>query len=349
MFDKMSEKLISNRSDLQFVPESYILPPGTRPGNTQVSVMEVIPVIDFQLLGTNRPQLIKQIIEASQEFGFFQLINHGVEDNLLHKVLDVANEFFEQPYEDKASMYSEDVEQSCRLYTSIDYNKEKVHFWRDNLRHPCHPLEQHIHFWPQKPPQYREVVGSYSVEARKLSILLLDLIGEGLGLESGFFGDELTEVQVMGINYYPPCPDPSLTLGLPKHSDVNLITLLLQGEEVHGLQVLKDGQWLAVEPVPNAFVVNIGHTLQIISNGKLGSAEHRVMTNEKVSRTTVGSFIHPSSNYLVEPAKALLDRDCSSSPLFRAFVYKDFVSTYVTNTHEGVPPLEPHKIQPRSI
>ncbi|XP_024168016.2 protein DOWNY MILDEW RESISTANCE 6 [Rosa chinensis] len=259
----MSEKLISNRSDLQFVPESYILPPGTRPGNTQVSVLEVIPVIDFQLLGTNRPQLIKQIIEASQKFGFFQLINHGVEDNLLHKVLDVANEFFEQPYEDKASMYSEDVEQSCRLYTSIDYNKEKVHFWRDNLRHPCHPLEQHIHFWPQKPPQYREVVGSYSVEARKLSILLLDLIGEGLGLESEFFGDELTEVQLMGINYYPPCPDPSLTLGLPKHSDVNLITLLLQGEEVHGLQVLKDGQWLAVEPVPNAFVVNIGHTLQV--------------------------------------------------------------------------------------
>ncbi|PRQ25888.1 putative flavanone 3-dioxygenase [Rosa chinensis] len=301
--------LISNRSDLQFVPESYILPPGTRPGNTQVSVLEVIPVIDFQLLGTNRPQLIKQIIEASQKFGFFQvynilnfgeilwylyvyntlmyrsdnnfvvivvnrvifwvilvllqLINHGVEDNLLHKVLDVANEFFEQPYEDKASMYSEDVEQSCRLYTSIDYNKEKVHFWRDNLRHPCHPLEQHIHFWPQKPPQYREVVGSYSVEARKLSILLLDLIGEGLGLESEFFGDELTEVQLMGINYYPPCPDPSLTLGLPKHSDVNLITLLLQGEEVHGLQVLKDGQWLAVEPVPNAFVVNIGHTLQV--------------------------------------------------------------------------------------
>ncbi|PRQ25887.1 putative aminocyclopropanecarboxylate oxidase [Rosa chinensis] len=37
----------------------------------------------------------------------------------------------------------------------------------------------------------------------------------------------------------------------------------IQGEEVHGLQVLKDGQWLAVEPVPNAFVVNIGHMLQV--------------------------------------------------------------------------------------
>ena len=65
----------------------------------------------------------------------------------------------------------------------------------------------------------------------------------------------------MSIGHYPPCPDPSLTLGLPKHSDINLITLLLQ--EMEGLQVLKDGQWLAIKPLPNAFVVNIGHTLQV--------------------------------------------------------------------------------------
>jgi isopenicillin N synthase-like dioxygenase len=105
------------------------------------------------------------------------------------------------------------------------------------------------------PLVYSEVVGSYSTEARKL-----DLIGEGLGLESGYFWDELNQVQFMSINHYPRCLDPSLTLGLPKHCDPNLITLVLQGE-VHGLQVFKDGQWLAVEPLPNAFVVNIGYML----------------------------------------------------------------------------------------
>ena len=108
-----------------------------------------------------------------------------------------------------------------------------------------------------------EVIGSYSVEVRKLSLYLLDLISKGLGLEPGYFLDatELTEVQTMSIGHYPPCPDPSLTLGLPKHSDINLITLVLQ--EMEGLQVLKDGQWLAIKPLPNAFVVNIGHTLQV--------------------------------------------------------------------------------------
>ena len=109
---------------------------------------------------------------------------------------------------------------------------------------------------------FREVVGSYSAELRKLSLWLLGLICEGLGLECGYFRDEFSQVQLMAINHYPPCPDPFLTLGLPKHSDLNLITLLLQGE-VHGLQVFEDRQWLAVEPLPNAFVVNIGHMLQL--------------------------------------------------------------------------------------
>ncbi|XP_004292202.1 PREDICTED: hyoscyamine 6-dioxygenase-like isoform X2 [Fragaria vesca subsp. vesca] len=332
------EKLISHRSNLQSVPQLYILPPETRPGNTQVLIFETIPVIDFLQLGTDRAELIKQVTRAAQEFGFFQLINHGVPDTLLDKVLNVANEFFELPGEDKESVYSENPMQSCRLYTSIDYMRERVHYWRDVLRHPCHPLEEHIQFWPQKPPQYRDVVGSYSVEVRKLGLCLLDLISEGLGLESGFFVGELSQVQIMATNHYPLCPDPSLTLGLPKHSDVNLITLLIQGE-VSGLQVLKDEQWLTVQPVPNAFVVNIGHILQIISNGKLCSAEHRVVTNEKSSRTTVASYINPSFNCQIEPAKALLAED-SSAPLYRAFAYKDFLRTYVTDTHQGVPPLE---------
>ncbi|KAL4596416.1 hypothetical protein ACB092_12G162900 [Castanea dentata] len=111
---------------------------------------------------------------------------------------------------------------------------------------------------------------------------------------------------------------------------INLITFLLQGES-HGLQVLKDGQWLAVEPLPNAFVVNVGHML------------HLVVTNKKVARTTVTSFIHPSNNCRIEPAKVLLSD--YSPPLYRYFVYKDFPRTYIADTHDRVPPLEAYKIQ----
>ena len=219
----------------------------------------------------------------------------------MNDTMSVLKEFFEMPAEDKASLYSEDLEKRCRLYTSgLYYSKEKVHLWRDSLRHSCHPLEECMKFWPEKPTSYRqalhslidgvyelvlinyhfsysfpfrssidnsllnyrEVVATYSVEAKKLGLRILELLSEGLGLESGYFGSKLTEAQLLVVNHYPPRPDPSLTLGIPKHCDPNLITILLQGD-VHGLQVFKDGEWIGVEPLPNAFVVNIGHQLQV--------------------------------------------------------------------------------------
>ncbi|XP_062102313.1 flavanone 3-dioxygenase 2-like [Humulus lupulus] len=332
------EKLLSTKRDMKFVPEAYIMPPDTRPGNTKVPICENIPVIDLKADPT---KLSHQILDACKEFGFFQLINHGVPEKMLRDVLEVTKEYFKLPAEDKAIMFSDDINQSSRLHTSMDYTKEQLHYWRDALKHPCHPLEKHIQSWPQKPPQYREVMGPYSVEVRNLSLCLLDLISKGLGLEPGYFSQESEQFEVrMSVNHYPPCPDPSLTLGLPKHADVVLLTLLLQ--QMNGLQILKDGQWLAVEPLPNAFVVNIGHTLEIISNGKLRSVEHRVVTNQKLGRTTISSFILPCQGYQVEPGKGLIKDD--SPPLYKSFIFKDFLATYITDTCQRKSPLDRYKL-----
>ncbi|KAF4387183.1 hypothetical protein G4B88_024755 [Cannabis sativa] len=261
------EKLLSTKRELKFVPECYKLPPDCRPGNTIVPICEFIPVIDFK---EEQPKLIHQIIHASKQYGFFQLINHGVEEKLLKDVLDVAKEFFELPGDEEKERLCCDMNHvklnNRKLLTSIDYMNESLHYWRDALRLPCLPLQNNIQFWPQKPPIFREVIGSYSVEVRKLSMRILDLISKGLGLENGYFYNksELCNVHIITLNHYPPCPDPSLTLGLPKHSDPNLITLLLQ--QMDGLQILKDQQWFALKPFPNAFVVNVGHILEVIIN-----------------------------------------------------------------------------------
>ncbi|GFZ13541.1 hypothetical protein Acr_23g0019260 [Actinidia rufa] len=281
------DKLISNKgSTIQSaVPESYILPPERRP--SVVPPCKTIPVIDLQGLDQDPADLIQQIIKASQEYGFFQLTNHGVSEELMQDVLVVGKEFYDLPVKEKE----------------------------------------------------REVFGSYSIEVRKLGLLLLDLICEGLGLEYGYFGGELSQGLLMSINHYPLCPDPSLVLGLPKHGDPYLLTLLNQGH-VAGLQVLKNEQWLAVEPLPNAFVVNINHMLQIISNGKLKSADHRVVPSSDVARTTVVTFISPSKDSLIEPAKSLLVNK-SSPPLYKSFRFIDFLHAYITDvTGEGKDPLE---------
>lgn len=98
---------------------------------------------------------------------------------------------------------------------------------------------------------------------RGLGIELLRLLCEGMGLRPDYFERDLTAGDVIiNVNHYPPCPDPSLTLGLPPHCDRNLITLLLQGD-VFGLQVSYNGDWINVDPVPDAFVVNFGHLLEV--------------------------------------------------------------------------------------
>lgn len=270
------------------------------------------------------------------------MINHGVSEDLINDTMKVAKDFYDLPDEEKAKLYSLEPSNPCKLYSSgYNFDNEKLHFWRDNLRHPSHPLDKWIHLWPEKPTNYRDVVGKYSLEVRKLSLRMLDLICEGLGLKPGYFEYELSGGQLMVINHYPRCPDPSLTLGLPKHADPNLITVLLQGS-VYGLQVFKNGEWLGVEPLPHAFVVNIGHQLQIISNGKLRSAEHRAVTNSREARTTIVSFILPSPDTIVEPAKSIIDTGVA---LYRTSKFVDFMKFYEENKGDTETMMEAYKIK----
>jgi isopenicillin N synthase-like dioxygenase len=110
---------------------------------------------------------------------------------------------------------------------------------------------------------YREEVGEYSTSVRGLVLRLLEAISESLGLERDHIGKALGKhAQHMALNYYPPCPQPELTYGLPGHTDPNLITVLLQ-DDVPGLQVLDNGKWIAVNPIPNTFIINIGDQMQV--------------------------------------------------------------------------------------
>lgn len=70
-------------------------------------------------------------------------------------------------------------------------------------------------------------------------------------------------VQSVRMNYYPPCPEPDMTIGFTAHSDADALTILFQLSDVQGLQIRKDGRWIPVEPLPNAFVCNIGDIMEV--------------------------------------------------------------------------------------
>lgn len=106
-------------------------------------------------------------------------------------------------------------------------------------------------------------MAEYCRNVRGLAVRLLEYISESLGLEGDYMNKALGKHgQHMAINYYPTCPQPELTYGLPGHADPNVITVLLQ-DDVAGLQVLNNGKWVAVKPIPHTFIVNIADQIQV--------------------------------------------------------------------------------------
>ncbi|KAL1830936.1 hypothetical protein DCAR_0100893 [Daucus carota subsp. sativus] len=323
-----SDLLVSSWcKNVKSLPADYIMPPEKR--TTDFSVSKDIPVLDLgQEAGRGRSALIQQIIKAGEEFGAFQVINHGVSDDLMHEAMRVYEEFFSLPVDDHESLLSDDFYKSVRLYTSgYNYANEDHHLWKDTLKHPAcaHPQDEVVQGWPDKPERYREIITKYSVEVRKMSVRILDLICEGLGLEEGFFRGELSQGIGMVINNYPPCPEPSLAMGIHAHCDPYTLTVIQQ--QVYGLQIKKSGKWIGVDPLPNAFVIMIPYQLQIISNGKLSSCEHRGVTNTSEARISVVTFCGPSKESVIGPAKEHVS--ASNPPQFKTYKYLDFQMNYL--------------------
>ncbi|KAM7499834.1 hypothetical protein LguiA_024248 [Lonicera macranthoides] len=167
----------------------------------------------------------------------------------------------------------------------------------------------------------------YGEKVRELGLRVEEAISESLGLEKEWIKQVLGEQgQHMAINYYPQCPQPDLTYGLPPHTDPNALTILLQHLQVAGLQVLKDGKWLAVNPHPNAFVINIGDQLQALSNGKYKSVWHRAVVNSTEERMSIASFLCPSDCAKIAAPKALTDD--GSTTVYRTFTYTEYYKKF---------------------
>ncbi|PON83685.1 Oxoglutarate/iron-dependent dioxygenase [Trema orientale] len=322
----METKVLSSGVRFSNLPESYVRPESERPRLSEVSACENVPVID---LGSHdRIQIVQQVGEACKSYGFFQVTNHGVSMELVEKMLGVAHEFFSLPLEEKLKLYSDDPSKTMRLSTSFNVKKEKVHNWRDYLRLHCYPLDKYVPEWPSIPSSFKEVVQSYCTEVRELGFRIQELISESLGLEKDYIKSILGEQgQHMAVNYYPQCPEPELTYGLPGHTDPNALTILLQDLQVAGLQVLKDGKWVAVNPQPNAFVINIGDQLQALSNGMYKSVWHRAIVNADMPRLSVASFLCPFDDALISPAKGLTGED-GSGAVYRGYTYAEYYKTF---------------------
>ncbi|CAL5036870.1 unnamed protein product [Urochloa decumbens] len=249
------------------VPARYLRPEVAADAVVAGDGEAAIPAIDFQRLlhrETSHDESAR-LHEACQEWGFFQLINHGVPDDVIEGgpgQLEGYGQLF---------VVSEDQK--------LD--------WADLLHLYTQPPHlTNMRFWPDKPDTFRSTLDAYSSAVKSVADRLLSIMSKNLGLRPEVIANRCAGggVQSVRMNCYPPCSEADKVVGLSPHSDADLLTLL-QVNEVHGLQVKRDdGSWVPVRPLDGAFVVNVGDVLQIFTKGRYRSVEHRVVVNAERER-----------------------------------------------------------------
>ncbi|KAI3731149.1 hypothetical protein L1987_62332 [Smallanthus sonchifolius] len=297
----------------QTIPNRYIKPLSQRPSFNIQSDNLNIPIIDlYELINgdtTSQKAIMYQISIACHDWGFFQIVNHGISHELVDGAREMWREFFHQPMEVK-----QDYANAPKTYegygSRLGYQKGAVLDWSDYffLHYLPSNLKNH-NKWPLQPPSLSYVTEEYSNEIVRLGKVLLSVFSTNLGLQEdhlqhAFGGDDIGAC--LRVNFYPKCPQPDLTLGLSSHSDPGGMTFLLSDEHVSGLQVRKADEWITVKPERHAIIVNIGDQIQVLTNGIYKSVEHRVIVNPDKERVSLAYFFNPKSNVLIKPVAELV-------------------------------------------
>ncbi|KAL0003383.1 hypothetical protein SO802_017164 [Lithocarpus litseifolius] len=312
-------------SGLPEIPDRYVKPPTERPAINSDGSDVNIPIIDLQDLLYGDDTILAQISEACREWGFFQILNHGISPQLLDRVREVWREFFHLPLEIKQS-YANSPKTYEGYGSRLGVEKGAILDWSDYYFLHLLPLKLKDHNkWPALPADARQVIDEYGKEVVKLCGRLMKILSINLGLgedilQNAFGGENIGAC--LRVNYYPKCPQPDLTLGLSSHSDPGGMTLLLPDNQVPGLQVRKGNNWITVKPARHAFIVNIGDQIQVLSNAIYKSVEHRVIVNAAKERVSLAFFYNPKSDIPIEPAKELVTPE--NPPLYPPMTFDEY-------------------------
>ncbi|XP_026437387.1 codeine O-demethylase-like [Papaver somniferum] len=299
---------------------------------------QTIPVIDLQSLLSPEPIIgeleLERLHSACKEWGFFQVVNHGVDILLVDKVKSEIESFFNLPMDEKKKFWQVEGDLEGFGQAFVHSEDQKLD-WADVFFILTQPQRMRKpKLFVKLPLPLRKTIESYSLETNKLSMTLLELMGKALQIENGVMA-ELFEGgrQTMRMTYYPPCPQPKHVIGLTTHSDAGGVTILLQLNAVDGLQIRKEKLWVPVKPLPNAFVVNIGDILEIMSNGIYRSTELRATVNLTKERLSVAAFLSPKKGTKIGPILSMLTPETPA--LFRTSDYEDYFQKHFSHKLDG--------------
>nr|BBG55859.1 1-aminocyclopropane-1-carboxylateoxidase [Potamogeton perfoliatus] len=264
-----------------------------------------LPVIDLKgLEGNGREKTMAQLKDATENWGFFQIMNHGISVDLIEKVKKLTHAHHDMNLRPKFQE-SDVIKKIVNADGEVrDADWETVFF----VQHLPSSTATQV---PDINTELLKAIEEYEKEIVKLAERMLDLFCENLGLEEGYikkvFSGQNGSGPFMGTKFakYPSCPKSDVVKGLRTHTDAGGVILVLQ-DDIPGLQFLKGGEWVDVVPLADSIFVNTGDQLEVVSNGRIKSIPHRVTVREDGGRLSVATFYNPASDAVIAPAQKLL-------------------------------------------
>ncbi|XP_024015634.1 gibberellin 2-beta-dioxygenase 4 [Eutrema salsugineum] len=287
-----------------------------------------IPVIDMSL---ERSHVSMQIVKACETLGFFKVVNHGVDPDIISRMEQESIHFFAKPVLEKK--LAEPV-----VNGPFGYGLKNIGLMGDIGEFEYLLLPTNLRFPSQL--SFSSAVTCYVEAVKQLACEILDLMAEGLSVPPHTFSKLIRAVDsdsVLRLNHYPSSDkirsstgakhsDVSLSLprvGFGEHTDPQILTVL-RSNGVGGLQVaFPDGWWVPVSPDPSAFCLNVGDLLQVMTNGRFISVRHRAVTTGHANRLSTVYFAGPSVHTKISPLSAIIAAG-DQPPLYRTFTWADY-------------------------
>jgi isopenicillin N synthase-like dioxygenase len=300
-----------------------------------------LPLIDLGALRSDRGDVVQGVAHdigaASEDVGFFYVVNHGVTDTQIGDALAAAKAFFALPVEQKQGIAVDrrhrgylgfggarmDDAELPDLKETFVYGVERPlptgHDGSLGLVGPNH--------WPSEVPELERALYSFFQAVISAGRQLLVGIALALDLPGDFFVSKVEDPLARGsVIHYPrrSASGSPAQFGVGAHTDYGLVTLLWQ-DEVGGLEVeTTGGRWVSAPPVAGTLVVNVGDLLARWSNDRLKSNPHRVVNHGEADRYSMAVFLDPAFDTVVDPRHCGLDPEVA--PLYEPLVAGEHIA-----------------------
>ena len=293
-----------------------------------------LQVVDLEPFRTGnqaeRLEVAATIDRVYRTSGFLEVVGHGVAPELIEEMLSTTAAFFDLPLQTKQACIVADKTQNRGyasegtealayslgeqptapdLFEAFNAGREIVSE-ADRAYYDAHRSFFAPNVWPEEPTALRDVWIRYQQAIAGVADTLLSVFALALDVPESYFIERTRRAiaTTRAINYERRRGSPDPLPGQARmgaHTDYGIVTVLL-ADNVPGLQVRHQGEWIDIPVAAGSFVVNIGDMLATWTNDRWVSTLHRVVpppasADGPVRRRSVASFLEADPDAIIEP------------------------------------------------